>query len=661
LAKTILGQPYRVVLHGLPHFCQKLSAMLCSSRWDIQYQSRHNPVELAARLRNLQNSDLAYMWGGRISLGKFLGTARLLGKNKLIMLWSGSDVLFAKEELADGRMHPWVKGLIHWAVSPWIAEEVRDLGLRCEYVQASFVQPEPVPVPLPEKFSVLAYVPSREKSSLYGWDQIVEVAAALPSIQFNIVGLQTGGELAGPPNVRVHGWTNDLTPHLRQTTVLWRPVRHDGLSFMVLEALAQGRHVLYSYPFSACAHVKSSSAACAELERLYALHRSGALEINHTGGELITREFSPEKVCADLLRRWEEIILSPDTARVEDSDRGQFSRSRVAAITLNEHEQMPLRTSRGQAKRRVLVHGLVYFGRMFADLMSGDGWEFRYYPDSGLRNLTSIAVELKACDIVYQIGGRVTQGKFLSAARLLGKKKFVMHWVGSDTLDGQKEVAQGKGEPWVLQQIHHWAESDWMVGEVEALGIPCDLVPLPSARIPEQPLPLPRDFSVLVYMPDVRRGELYGLDRILRVARELPHIPFELVGLMHGQIPDPPSNLKIHGRIPNLQEFYRGASVVWRPVRHDGLSYMVLEALGYGRHVMWSYPFPGCVQTSCESEARNEIVRLYSLHKHKGLHLNCPGVQAIRDGGYLPQRLRKEILSHLEHVLSCERAAAPVA
>lgn len=635
--------------------------MLSSSRWGIEYQSGHNPVALAALVRNLQRSDLAYMWGGRISLGKFLGTARLLGKKKLVMLWSGSDVLFAKEELAAGRMHPWVAGLIHWAVSPWIAEEVRDLGLRCEYVQASFVQPEPAPVPLPEKFSVLAYVPSKEKSSLYGWDQIVEVARTLPSIRFNIVGLQTGEKLVAPPNVRVHGWTNDLTSYLKQTTVLWRPVRHDGLSFMVLEALAQGRHVLYSYPFSACAQVNDSSAARAELERLHALHRSGSLGINYDGRELIAREFSPEKVHADLLRRWEEIILSPDRVPDEDSDRGRLSGSRVAAITLNEHEQMPLRTSRGQPKRRVLVHGLVYFGGMFADLMSGDGWEFRYYPDSGVRNLTAIAVELKACDIVYQIGGRVTQGKFLSAAKLLGKKKVVMHWVGSDTVNGQKEVAHGKAEPWVLQQIHHWAESDWMVAEVEALGISCDLVPLPSARIPEHPSPLPRDFSVLVYVPDVRRCELYGLDRILRVARELPQIPFELVGLVHGQIPDPPSNLKIHGRISNLKEFYRRASAIWRPVRHDGLSYMVLEALGYGRHVLWSYPFPGCVQVTCESEARDEIVRLYSLHKQRGLHLNCVGVQAIREGGYLPRRLRKEILSHLDHILSCERFAAPAA
>jgi hypothetical protein len=312
---------------------------------------------------------------------------------------------------------------------------------------------------------------------------------------------------------------------------------------------------------------------------------------------------------------------------------------------------MLLLTSRRPPVRRVLVHGLIYFGQMFAELMDGDGWQFRYYPDAGIRNLAAMARELSGCDMAYQIGGRVTQGKFLQAARLLHKKKIVMHWVGSDTVDEQKEVAEGKSEPWVFDSIRHWAESDWMVREVQALGLSCELVPLPSSRVPDWPSPLPREFSVLVYMPDTRRSELYGLDRILQVARELPHIPFDLVGLLHGPIPDPPPNLKIYGRIPNLADFYRKASVVWRPVRHDGLSFMVLEALGHGRQVLWSYAFPGCVQVNSASEARDEIARLHTLHQQGRLGINCVGVQAISNGGYLPQRLRAEILTRLDRFL----------
>jgi hypothetical protein len=301
--------------------------------------------------------------------------------------------------------------------------------------------------------------------------------------------------------------------------------------------------------------------------------------------------------------------------------------------------------------RRVLVHGLVYFARMFAEMMNGDGWEFRFYPDSGFQNLAAMALELQACDMAYQIGGRVTLGKFLRVAKALDKKTIVMHWVGSDTLDERKDVAEGKSSPWVLNNICHWADSHWLAREVEALGVSCQIVPLPSNLVPDQPSPLPAEFSVLVYMPDLDFSSLYGLDRILQAARNLPHIHFDLVGLLNGPISGAPANLRVHGRISNLIEFYKRASVVWRPVRHDGLSFMVLEALGHGRHVLWTYEFPGCVKVDGVSDACEAISRLHSLHQEQKLQINSAGLQAIVEGGYLPQVLRKTILTRLDEIL----------
>lgn len=312
---------------------------------------------------------------------------------------------------------------------------------------------------------------------------------------------------------------------------------------------------------------------------------------------------------------------------------------------------MLLRTARPRPGHRVLVHGLVYFGQVFSELMDGDGWSFRYFPDSGLRNLASMASELNSCDLVYQIGGRVTRGRFLRAAHLLRKRRIVMHWVGSDTLDERKDVAAGNADPWVVGGIRHWAESDWLLREVSALGVPCQLIPLPSGRVPERPSPLPSEFRVLVYVPTVTRRELYGLDRVLDVARALPHIPFDLVGLLDGPIPDPPANLRIHGRIPDLDSFYRRSSVVWRPVRHDGLSWMVLEALGHGRHVLWTYPLPGCIQVADASDARLHIERLFALHAAERLALNEHGVRFIADDGYSPRHLKFRIREKLQELL----------
>lgn len=300
--------------------------------------------------------------------------------------------------------------------------------------------------------------------------------------------------------------------------------------------------------------------------------------------------------------------------------------------------------------RKVLVHGLPYFGKLFVNSMNGDGWEFRFYPDSGIGNLAAMLISLMKCDVAYQIGGRVTLGKFLRIAKLLRKRKVVIHWVGTDTLDERPAVQAGKADPWVRQNLAHWAETDWLGREVNELGASCDIVPLPGAQLSQRPSPLPRDFSVLVYMPDVQFGGLYGLETILRVARELPQIQFEMVGLAKGSINEPPGNLRIHGHVQNMTEFYERSTVVWRPVKHDGLSFMVLESLAHGRHVIWSYEFPGCLRAKTGEEAHAHIVRLHQMHREDRLQLNFEGLRAITEN-YQPQNLRKNIHARLEKLL----------
>jgi glycosyltransferase involved in cell wall biosynthesis len=300
---------FRVAVNGLPHFCRKLSQLVDGDGWEVPYRSPFHPVGLAARFIDLARCHLAYSWMGRISMGKFLRTAHALGKTKVIILWCGTDALYAKQELSQGKMNPWVRDRVHWAVSPWLAEEVRALGIHCEYVQTSFVE-SVSPAPLPEKFSVLVYAPSLKKAELYGVDSILEVAKKLHTIEFKLVGLQERSIPDCPSNLHVFGHTV-LDRFYREATVLWRPVRHDGLSFMVLEALAHGRHVIYSYPFPGCVHAPGPDAACRELERLRELHSSRTLTLNENGRQVVRQDFDPQVVRARLLSRWKEIILAP--------------------------------------------------------------------------------------------------------------------------------------------------------------------------------------------------------------------------------------------------------------------------------------------------------------------------------------------------------------
>ena len=127
-------RPFRVVVHGLTNFCKRLPPLLRSADWEIQFHDVDTASSLAALANELRRSDLVYTWGGRITLGKFLWAARALRKSKLIMFWCGSDVLFAQEQFAQGKLEPWVADKVHWAGAPWLAEEVRAMGLRCDVV-----------------------------------------------------------------------------------------------------------------------------------------------------------------------------------------------------------------------------------------------------------------------------------------------------------------------------------------------------------------------------------------------------------------------------------------------------------------------------------------------------------------------------------------------
>jgi hypothetical protein len=80
---------------------------------------------------------------------------------------------------------------------------------------------------------------------------------------------------------------------------------------MALEAMARGRHVMWSYPFPTAIHTRDAASGREQLERLVELHETKQLELNRAGADYVRQYFSPNRIKSDMLGRWRKIIESP--------------------------------------------------------------------------------------------------------------------------------------------------------------------------------------------------------------------------------------------------------------------------------------------------------------------------------------------------------------
>ncbi len=105
-----------------------------------------------------------------------------------------------------------------------------------------------------------------------------------------------------------------------------------------------------------------------------------------------------------------------------------------------------------------------------------------------------------------------------------------------------------------------------------------------------------------------------------------------------GQFSAPPGILVRNlGWQHDLQSAYNRCTAMIRFSPHDGLSIMVLEALIFGRHVLWTQDFPFTRRVSDFNDIEQEIRRLMDLHKQGKLQPQTAAAQRIHNE-YAPAR-----------------------
>jgi hypothetical protein len=240
-------------------------------------------------------------------------------------------------------------------------------------------------------------------------------------------------------------------------------------------------------------------------------------------------------------------------------------------------------------------------------------------------------------DLVHFIYAPVGESVF-SQRKLLAlavmKKPVIFHWIGSDVVNAL-EHPSGK----IVARLcrceilvkWHLAQTSWLAKELSKVGIQAAIIPLLPDLDFETP-PLPARACVLAYLPD-SRYEFYGGKIMERLATEFPNVRF--IGTASSR----------RSRLPNLQyllwqasldKIWRDTSILLRITKHDGLPWMLLEALAKGRQVIFSYQFPFCYRAGSFDEARTKLSEILVNEK-----LNLEGARFVRQRFDLETQIKR--------------------
>lgn len=220
---------------------------------------------------------------------KYTIIAKLLGK-KVVRHWIGTDVLnviSSKKSMLKAKFLNFFTDK-HLTSSKILVNELKSTGIDTEWLP---IVPEiltPPIVPFPDIFTVLSQMPD-DRHEFYGSNIIYKLADEFPNVRFLVV-LGTAEKQKKMRNIEYLGRQENMEPIYQQSTVLIRMTKHDGISKMVLEALARGRQVIWSYKLPHCYYARNY----AEVKKALLKIREKPV-LNYEGAKYVQDTFNPKK------------------------------------------------------------------------------------------------------------------------------------------------------------------------------------------------------------------------------------------------------------------------------------------------------------------------------------------------------------------------------
>lgn len=248
--------------------------------------------KIYAFFNQLKDVDIVYQVYGGSSLKLFL-VSKLL-KKRTIKHWIGTDVLEQRKNYNSivSKINNILTD-INLSVSSLLQEELREIGIDSHEVPIiPSIMFSGISL-MPDKHAVLVYAPEG-RELFYGMDYVKELAKLYPEIQFHVVA--NSNDNLFMDNVIFHGMLSlpEMNDIYDKISILFRFPEHDGLSMMLLEALAKGKHVIYPYPFP-YVHTPASR-HFSDIQACFENIISNPPEINYSGSDYVHDTFTDTKI-----------------------------------------------------------------------------------------------------------------------------------------------------------------------------------------------------------------------------------------------------------------------------------------------------------------------------------------------------------------------------
>ncbi len=299
--------------------------------------------------------------------------------------------------------------------------------------------------------------------------------------------------------------------------------------------------------------------------------------------------------------------------------------------------------------RKIAVIGLPFYAERSARSLRELGYPASYVPRPGRdpRSWAVLGKGVLSARLVYTIGSSIARN---SPADLIARtgKRVLMHWVGTDVQAARADHAAGRVSRRLVRNATHWVDAPWLADELAPLGIRAECHTLPIETTIGSVLPLPPEFRVIVYLPAGKHAA-YDIEATLAVFTALPEVRFTLIG--GHPAPAGLSNVESLGYVTDMPAVYRDAVAMLRLVHHDGMSHSVIEALSFGRYVVWSYPFEGAIHASSAEAATAAIRDLHARFTEAKLGPNDSGAESVTQK-YRWCTLQNEIRAGMDPLLS---------